>query len=149
MPHRDEGKSHLAQVSRREFGQRAALAMAAIAATPIAVPAAAADFGCGCGSFAEQLSHPNVLSANARAEIDLKVQHVLQMYGDRFSEDQKKRLRRIIEYHVRMLESVLSFPLNNGDAPASVLKLITGERVQEASPAREISMQAGGAENGF
>jgi len=110
---------------RREFGQRAALALtgAALAGTPLAglshdvavVPLAAVP---------EQDQNAGGLSAQAQAEVELKVQHVIATYGSRLNDDQKKMIRRTITEHVRMLEAVRPITVGNGDAPATVLKLV-------------------------
>jgi hypothetical protein len=50
-------------------------------------------------------------------------------WGSRLSDDQKTRMRTIITRHVRMLETVRAYPLENGDSPASVLKLVENRSV--------------------
>ena len=111
--------------NRREFGQRAALALtgAALAATPaaglcreLAVDPLAAAL--------EQDQQASGLSPQAQAEVEAKLQHVLAMYGSRLNDDQKKMMRRTISEHVRMLEAVRPIAVSNGDAPATVLKLV-------------------------
>ena len=76
------------------------------------------------------------LSTRAQAEVDAKVNAIFAEYGDRLSEDQKKRMPEIVSGHVRMLESVRAFPLHNPDAPATVLKLVTGNQDRGAGPGK-------------
>lgn len=57
------------------------------------------------------------------AEVEARLQEVIRRYGDRLSEDQRTRLRRVLTQNVRMLQAIRTFPLQNGDAPATSLKL--------------------------
>jgi hypothetical protein len=97
-------------VSRRNFGRRAALAAAlgALAAEP-AVP--------------QGRGPQTPLPASDQAEVDAKYSDVIRKYGERLSEDQKTRVRGVIGRHQRMLLRVRQFPLENGDAPATALRL--------------------------
>ena len=47
----------------------------------------------------------------------------MRQYGSRLSPDQVKQLRKVLTDNERMLATVRSFPLENGDTPASVLKI--------------------------
>lgn len=120
-------------LGRREFGQRAALALtgAALASTPIA--GLTHDFVADpmSASF-EQDQNESGLSAHAQAEVESKLNHILATYGSRLTDDQKKRMRRIISEHVRMLEVVRPISVGNGDAPATVLKLVERKTQQSA-----------------
>lgn len=117
---------------RREFAQRAALALtgAALAGMPLS------DFAATTGSgLAKQREDAQGLSANARAEIESKLQHIFATYGSRLNEEQRKLMRRTVVYHVRMLEAVRPITVANGDPPATVLKLVqrkTSQKVREA-----------------
>jgi hypothetical protein len=51
-------------------------------------------------------------------------QNVQRKHGDRLTEDQKVRMRKIIANNVRLLESVYAVPVKNGDAPATALLLV-------------------------
>ena len=64
------------------------------------------------------------LSAQAQAEVEAKMQHIVATYGSRLTEDQKKRLRGTVSYHVRMLEAIRPIATANGDAPATVLEIV-------------------------
>lgn len=112
-------------VSRRRFGQLAMMGLAGSALLPgeLLWPgrtgrphAEAAQSGAG-ESF----------SPGARAEIQEKLDRIFATYGSRLSAKQKRRMRGIVSYHVQMLETVRAISLENPDAPATVLKLMTGK----------------------
>jgi len=89
--------------SRREFAQK------------IVAAGAAAVFG---------ISDPSAVAANTSThdEVESRFQRILQKYGDRLSNEQKTRLRKIIAYNEKMMEPIRNFPLENGQPTASVLK---------------------------
>jgi len=97
-------------ISRRGFGRRAALAAALGAVDPAAV-------------VAQGRGGQSALPAKDQAEVDAKFADVIRKYGDRLTEEQKTRVRTTLSRHQRMLMRVREFPLENGDAPATVLKL--------------------------
>jgi hypothetical protein len=111
------------RIPRRVFARRAALAATAIAA-PKRLLVHAETTGLR-GPFAAdvQESEESKLSPESRARVEATLQNILRKYGDRFSEDQKKRLRRIAAENERLLAAVRAFPLENWDPPANVLKL--------------------------
>ena len=74
------------------------------------------------GSPLQEESPPD-LSGQDQKEVDAKVANVLRKYGERLSAEQKQRTPRIIARHQEMLARVRAFPVENGDAPASVLRL--------------------------
>jgi hypothetical protein len=121
---------------RREFGQRAALALtgAALAGAPFSGVARGLAMPSAPDS-AEQQEDMQGLSSKAQAEIEAKLQHIFATYGSRLNDDQRKLLRRTVTYHVRMLEAVRPIAVANGDAPATVLKLV--ERKTQISTAIE------------
>ncbi len=104
------------RVSRRAFGK--AIAVAAAALQP-AAPAASA-----------QEPEEDGLSAADRQEVEAKLADTLRKYGDRLSDEQKDRLRGILTNHQRMLAQVRTFRVENGDTPASSLKLATGNAAE-------------------
>ena len=63
------------------------------------------------------------LPAADQAEVEAKFADVVRKYGDRLSEEQKTRVRTVLARHQRMLMRVRAFPLENGDAPATGLRL--------------------------
>lgn len=139
------------EVSRREFGRRVAFTVAgsALAATSVSTSAEALAGVLPVSSLLQEKAE-SALPAEAQAEVEAKLQHVLARYGHLLSDDQKKLMRRTVTSHVRMLEAVRPIPVANSDAPATVLKLVddknTGldpwpaanmRRKKTASPERE------------
>ena len=108
-------------VSRRDFGRHAVLAVAGAAAVPAAI--LSADGAAASAQPTQQAQVPGDLSPAAIAEVDSKMQNIRRRWGDRLSEDQLTRMRSTVTRHVRMLETIRAVPLENGDCPASVLKL--------------------------
>ncbi|HSB74747.1 MAG TPA: hypothetical protein VLC12_03805 [Terriglobales bacterium] len=96
------------RLSRRQFGKQAAWAGlgAALAGTPAAARAPAQDEG----------SHQN------GGESEARYQAIIRRYGKRLSEEQRKRLRKILDYNEKLLAPVRTFPLENGQPAATVLK---------------------------
>jgi len=108
------------RVSRREFSQQAAVAAAAVFSAAPAL-AAARDFG-------GQADTSFKLSPDQRQEVEAKLGNIVRKYGDRLTQEQRQHLRRILTYNERMLAAVRAFPLQNGDSPASVLKVSLDEQ---------------------
>jgi hypothetical protein len=63
------------------------------------------------------------LPAADQAAVDAKYANVIRKYGDRLSEPQRTRAREVLTRHQRMLMRVREFALENGDAPATTLRL--------------------------
>ena len=101
---------HSPGVTRRQFGKQAAFASlsAALVVTPAAGHADAAR------------SSDN--ETNASDDIEARYQQVIRRYGDRLSEEQRKRVRKILAYNEKLLAPIRSFPLDNGQPAATVLK---------------------------
>ena len=133
----DKANESKPRVSRREFARSTALAAAAAAFAP-ATSLSQAKESAPSAPVPPQQQGPDLsdLSPQARAEIDAKVENVVRRWGDRLSEEQKTRARTIITRHVRMLETVRKFPLNNGDSPASVLKLYSAAPAATPRPSK-------------
>ena len=92
-------------ISRRRFGVSAALAG-------------------GLFSTAAQGQRQGVqLSQPETAEVEARYNEVMRKYGSRLSDDQKQRIRGILTANERMMSHIREFPLDNGDTPATVLKL--------------------------
>jgi hypothetical protein len=128
------------EVSRREFGRRVAFTVAgsALAATSVSTSAEAIAGVLPVSSLLQEQAESS-LPAEAQAEVEAKLQHVLAQYGHLLSDDQKKLMRRTVTSHVRMLEAIRPIPVANGDAPATVLKLVDDENAgPDPSPATSI-----------
>jgi hypothetical protein len=108
------------KISRRQFGRKAAVAAAASLSVPAMLAASAAHSSPPQDQKAEPLKN---LTPQQAADVDAKLANILRKYGDRFSDDQKKRLRRILAQHQRLMAPVRDFAVQNGDPPASVLRV--------------------------
>lgn len=132
------------QISRRQFGRNAAAAIAA--ATTLTAPAllatdvAAAEQQTRTSPTPQQRkaeppkAAPNRpeplegLTPEQTAEVDARLANILRKYGTRFTAEQKERLRRILAQNERMMAPVRAFALQNGDPPASVLRISFDEQ---------------------
>ena len=108
-------------ISRREFAKAAALTTAAVLVT---------------GELIAQQEKPTTeakpsegpkLSEASRAEADLAYETVMRKYGSRFSEEQKKEIKRLIDAQQSGLDKLRAFAVTNGDQPATVLKVVAPE----------------------
>ena len=117
------------KISRRSFGRRAA-SVAAMALSPAALRHCAMSSNLktrleqSASASRDQLN--SGLMPEAIADVDAKHANIIRKWGTRLSASQREHLRKILVYNEKMLESVRSFPLENGDPPASVLKLVAG-----------------------
>ena len=100
--------------SRRQFG-KAALAVSAVAA----LPDISASAGAAASHHPQQDNSEAKLPAAARAEIEAQYQNIIRKYGDRLSEEQRKRMRKILAYNQRMLIPVRAFSLQQPGRVAS------------------------------
>jgi uncharacterized membrane protein len=121
MPH--ESSPQRQGVSRREFGKRAAWAglSAALVATPVAgksVPGA----GQSTPVPGKSDSAGNSEKETPAGDSEARYQQIIRRYGDRLSDEQRKRLRKILAYNEKLLAPIRSFPLDNGQPAATVLK---------------------------
>lgn len=104
-------------LTRRQFGQRAVTA--ALAAAPLA-----------CQSH---LSPDGEKGTDSDSEA--RYQEIIRRYGGRLSGQERARLRKILAYNKKLLAPIRSFPLDNGQPAATVLKFYEDPGVQ-AAPAR-------------
>jgi hypothetical protein len=118
----DPAKARGDEISRRQFGRNAAIAAAATLTAPALLATTTA---------AEEAARPQEkkpeplegLTPEQTAEVDARLDSILRKYGSRFNDDQKARLRRILAQNERMMAPVRAFSLQNGDPPASVLRI--------------------------
>ena len=108
------------RISRRGFAGKAA----AIAATPfsfvsrlLGVSGSPEQMAAG---HSQQETALDLTSDQAR-EADARLANAVRQFGDRLSEEQRGRLRRILLYNEKMLASIRNSHIENADAPASVL----------------------------
>lgn len=118
-----------AGLSRREFARRAALA----ATTAALAPSSLLAQGPATASAPPQTqTAPDGLSAELKAEGELKYQWILQTYGSRLSAEQKKDLHRLVMEGQKPLAAFRAFPLENSDAPALTLKFTDAESAERS-----------------
>lgn len=122
MPESSSADSHQApQLSRREFARRAAVALTTAAVLPASLlsqettpkPTSSAN---------QPPQPPTALSPDLQAEGELKYQWIIQTYGKRLSEEQKRDLHRLVMEGQKPLAAFRAFPLENSNQPATVLK---------------------------
>lgn len=121
-PSQSEADSDPKRISRRQFGRAAAVATAATLGAPalLAAHVGAAEPPASQEKKPEPLEG---LSPQQVAEVDAKLANILRKYGTRFNADQRAHLRRILAQNERMMVPVRAFALQNGDPPASVLRI--------------------------
>jgi hypothetical protein len=110
-------------LSRREFARRAALAAAGIAAGPSSSMGGPGPEPYSPSSPAQQAPSDAALSPAAEAEVESKIQFILQKYGSRLNEAQKTDIRRLVREGQKPLEKLRAYAIENSDAPALVLRL--------------------------
>lgn len=121
----EELSSKRNQIGRRDFGRLMAVTLAGSAFSTSPLAASAGELAAVPRlAFREQEPDQSPLSSAALAEVEAKLRHIEQVFGSRLNDAQKKRLRGTVTYHVRMLEAIRPFNEANGDAPATVLKLL-------------------------
>ncbi len=103
-------------ISRREFARKAMLTATAAALPPSVLGQSAGGTGPG---------QVPALPSAAQAEADRALEAVLARYGTRFTEAQKSDLRSLLAQQQKFLEALRAFSLDNGEQPATVLRLRT------------------------
>jgi hypothetical protein len=73
------------------------------------------------------VTNPSDTSAQAKAEAEGSYQAVLRKYGSRLSSEQKSEVRRLLLQQQKSIEMVRNYKIENGDGPATVLHLVSGE----------------------
>lgn len=112
------------KLSRRQFASHVALAAASAAILPGALllqesaPKSAA-------AAPPQASPP--LSPELQAQGELKYQWIIQNYGSRLTDAEKKDIHRLVIEGQKPLAAFRAFPLDNADQPATVLKFTDAE----------------------
>jgi hypothetical protein len=59
--------------------------------------------------------------------VEARYNNTIRQYGDRLNEEQRQRIRRVLTTNERMMSHIREFPLDNGDTPATVLKIEGGK----------------------
>jgi len=121
---KDSSSDH--RLSRREFARRAAFAATTAVVVPAALVSQESASKPAAAPGAPQPSPP-ALSAELQAEGELKYQWILQNYGGRLSEAEKKDVHRLVMEGQKPLTAFRAFPLDNADQPITVLKFTDAE----------------------
>jgi hypothetical protein len=125
----EAGKSSPPTVSRRRFGRDAVLAGALTLSSVSLLTGKEHSAGAGSASPGSL-----GLGPDQAQEVEAKLSNIIRKYGDRLSFAQREHLRRILAYNEKMLASVRAFALQNGDPPASVLRIsFSGEATDTES----------------
>ena len=111
MPKKIDAVAAERGLSRRKFGQEAALA------------GVAAVLGVGSAGAAAKSAPAAEHDLAGKDEVEARFQRVIQQYGEHLSDEEKTRIRKILAYNERLLQPIRSFPLENGQSPATGLKL--------------------------
>ncbi|MEO6806510.1 MAG: hypothetical protein ABI286_04565 [Edaphobacter sp.] len=111
--------SEQSSFSRRLFGKNAIVT----AAMTILPPAALAETGAISVSVQHLGAKPEGLSDDDWSEVYARYSNLLRVYGSRLSTDEKRRLINILTTNQRMLVSIRSFEVQNGDPSACTLRL--------------------------
>lgn len=111
------------KISRREFGRRASVVAAASVAGATLLPAAVEIDAHALRAGVEDDKEKFGLTAAQREEVEAKLANIVRKYGERLTQEQRVHLRKILSFNEKMLASVRAFPLENEDAPASVLRI--------------------------
>jgi hypothetical protein len=120
-PEKDRFASPSPKISRRRFA-RNAVAIAATSLSPAPSPLRS-SYSNEQQAESRPPEKANLgLTAEQAGEADARFANAMRDFGDRLSDEQRQRLRRILLYNEKMLVSIRSFHLENGDPPASVLR---------------------------
>jgi len=114
------------KLSRREFARRTALAAATVAVAPAGLLSQERAPKPAPAPGAPQQSSPP-LSPELQAEGELKYQWIIQNYGSRLSDGEKKDVHRLVMEGQKPLAALRAFPLDNRDQPITVLKFTDDE----------------------
>jgi hypothetical protein len=63
------------------------------------------------------------LSPTDQAEVESRYQNVIRRWGERLSNEQRQRVRRVLVKNTRMMQPMRAFQLENGDPPAEILRV--------------------------
>jgi hypothetical protein len=120
------------RISRREFARRAAMASAAASLAPVEI--LGAESGVESPEPQQSPELPK-LTHEGQAEVEARIHAILSQYGKRFTEEQKKDLRRLCALAQPPLDRLRDYAIQNGDEPALYLKpLVEREKKPAARP---------------
>ena len=122
---REESVKDAKKLTRRDFARAAAVAAAT--ATAALAPGAEALTRKVAGANSTRVVNPpgpDDAASARQAEIDARAADVLRRYGDRLSAEEKTEVRRLVGELQKTLDKLRSYPLGNGDQPATVLRVV-------------------------
>ena len=122
-------------LSRRDFALKAALAAAGAAIAPN-VLRATPEMAVNPANLQVQAPPSTPFSAEDQAQADARVSAILRKYGERLSLEQKDEIRRLSTELQKPIIRLRAYPLNNGNQPATVLKLVSEVKPAPAKPPR-------------
>ena len=119
-------------VSRRDFARHVA-----VAATALALPEAVLSQATpGSAPAASQPGTPPDVPKEVAEEVETKFNNILRLSvpgaAGSFTAEQKDEIRRQLVSQVQGLQKLRAYELDNGDAPATVLRLTAGLVAGEA-----------------
>jgi hypothetical protein len=127
------GEKKNPRISRREFARRAAMASAAASLAPVEI--LSAESGAEPPAPQQPPELPK-LTHEGQAEVEARIHAILSQYGKRFTEEQKKDIRRLCALAQPPLDRLRAYAIENGDGPALYLKpLVEREKKPAARPA--------------
>jgi hypothetical protein len=110
----DSAMHKVATISRRQFAQN--IASAAVIST---LPAGAED------KMSPGLDKkPDDLSIENWNEVQARYRNLLRVYGERLSDEEKRRTVRILISNQHMLAAVRTFVVQNSDSSACTLRVV-------------------------
>jgi hypothetical protein len=112
-------------LSRREFAKAAALTTAAVLVPSELLsqeqkpaPEAAKE---------STAPAPAKLSQESQAEASLAYETLMRKYGNRFTDEQKADIKRLVNQQQGALDKLRAAKVTNSDEPATVFQIYTGE----------------------
>lgn len=120
------------KMSRRTFGRKAA-GVAAVSLSPLALFGRPAESIAAAPATPEnpserRSSRPAGQASGTIETVNLKLSNIVDKYGKRLSGEQRHQLEGILAYNAKMMKGIHSIKLQNGDPPASVLKISFDKR---------------------
>ncbi len=115
------------EITRRTFTVAAVSAATVALIQPTAANSVRQDDKPSSAAAQEAMSK---LSAGARAEVELKLSNIFRKYGDQLNDEQKIDIRKIMAETQAGLEKMRSFPLENGDLPATIFHADQGNETR-------------------
>ena len=133
--------SMLSALSRRDFACKVAVAAAAATLSPAVLgqaapaqnaPSAQSSVG------AQKIDVPKIdIPKEVAAEVEMKFDEIMRLSAPgaagTFTAEQKDEIRRQLVSQVQGLQKLRAYALDNGDAPATVLRLATPSATREGN----------------